>query len=426
MARPTNKLSALAVKSENRPGRHGDGGGLYLQVGPTGAKSWVYMWRRDNKRTAMGLGSYPAVSLADAREKATNCRRIVAAGGNPLAESRKGAEQEEEAEQEKKVRTFGDVADELLAAMETGWKNAKHRDQWYMTLSRRRDDDGNLVKDGYCLDLINMDVDLIGTDDVLKVLQPIWLTKAETASRLRGRIERVFAYAKTRHWRTGENPALWRGHLSNLLQKRKKLQRGHHPAMPYADVPAFMVRLRDRPAISARALEFTIITVARSGETYSARWPEIDFEHAIWTIPPERMKGEREHRVPLVKRALDILRELHKKRLFDDGLIFPGQKLGAPLSSNAMDALLQERMKPPQFTVHGFRSSFRDWAGDLTFHQREVVEAALAHKVGDETEQAYRRSDALAKRRRLMEDWAGYLDGKTAKVLTFAPEAIPA
>ncbi|RWA60678.1 MAG: DUF4102 domain-containing protein [Mesorhizobium sp.] len=395
MTRSLNKLSDRKVKTESKPGRHADGGGLYLEIKPSGSRAWLFMWKLDGKRTAMGLGSYPAVSLANARDKATDCRRIVAAGRNPLEESRKEA-----------VPTFGEAADKLLASMGKAWKNAKHRDQWYYTLSRRRDDADNLKKDGYCLGLIDKSVDQITTDDVLSVLTPIWSEKAETASRLRGRIENVLAYAKARRWRQGENPALWRGHLSTLLPKRQKLQRGRHAAMPYTDVPAFMALLRDRSATSARALEFTILTASRSGEVYQARWPEIDLDKGIWTVPAERMKAGREHRVPLSKRAVILLHELYEVRLFDDGFVFPGQKLGEPLSSNAMDALLQERMKLPQFTVHGFRSCFKDWATDETSHQREIIEAALAHVVGDHAEQAYRRTDALAKRRRLMDDWA--------------------
>jgi len=406
MTRSLNKLSDRKVKTESKPGRHADGGGLYLEIKPSGSRAWLFMWKLDGKRTAMGLGSYPAVSLANARDKAIDCRRIVAAGRNPLEESRKEA-----------VPTFGEVADKLLASMGKAWKNDKHRDQWHYTLSRRRDEDGKLTNEGYCLALIGKPVDQITTDDVLSVLAPIWTEKAETASRLRGRMERVFASAKTRGWRQGENPALWRGHLSTLLPKRQKLQRGRHAAMPYADVPAFIARLRDRPATSARALEFSILTASRSGEVYQARWPEIDLDKGIWTVPAERMKAGREHRVPLSKRAMIMLRELYEVRLLDDGFVFPGQKVGEPLSSNAMDALLQERMKLPQFTVHGFRSCFKDWATDETNHQREIIEAALAHVVGDHAEQAYRRTDALAKRRRLMDDWADYCCKGKSKVV---------
>jgi integrase len=412
MTRSLNKLFDRMAKTEKRPGRHADGGGLYLEIKPSGSRAWLFMWKAGGKRTAMGLGAYPAVSLAGARDKAIDCRRIVAAGGDPLVESRTEA-----------VPTFGEVADRLLASKEKSWKNAKHRDQWYYTLSRRRDEDGKLTKEGYCLALIGKSVDLITTEDVLSVLTPIWTVKAETASRLRGRIEEVLAYAKARRWRQGENPALWRGHLSTLLPRRQKLQRGGHAAMPHADVPAFVVQLQNRPATSARALEFLILTAARSGEVYGARWPEIDLDKEIWTVPAERMKSGRAHRVPLSKRAKVILCELHDVRLFDDGFVFPGQKLGTPLSTNAMDALLQERMGFRKFTVHGFRSSFKDWATDETLHQREIIEAALAHVVGDSAERAYRRTDALEKRRRLMADWASYLDGRASNVVSFNPRS---
>lgn len=415
MTRNLNKLSDRKVKTERKPGRHSDGGGLYLEIKTSGSRAWLFMWKAGGKRTAMGLGAYPAVSLAAARDKATDYRRIVAAGGNPLVESKTEA-----------VPTFGEVADILLGSMGKAWRNAKHRDQWYYTLSRRRDADGKLKKEGYCLDLIGKSVDHITTKDVLSVLSPIWAEKAETASRLRGRIENVLACAKARGWFQGENPALWRGHLSTMLPKRQKLQRGRHAAMPYSDVPTFMVSLRSRPAISARALEFTILTAARSGEVYGARWPEIDLDKAVWTVSAARMKAGREHRVPLSTRAVEILRELHAVRLSDDGFVFPGQKIAEPLSSNAMDALLQERMKLPQFTVHGFRSAFKDWAADETHHQREVIEAALAHVVGDGAERAYRRTDALEKRRRLMDDWVSYLGGSASNVVAFNPRSATA
>ncbi|RWM06069.1 MAG: DUF4102 domain-containing protein [Mesorhizobium sp.] len=415
MTRVLNKLSDRKVKTENRPGRHADGGGLYLEIKPSGSRAWLFMWKVSGKRTAMGLGAYPAVSLAGARDKATDYRRIVVAGGNPLLESKTEA-----------VPTFGEVADKLLGSKKQEWRNAKHRDQWYYTLSRRRDDEGDLIKEGYCLDLIGKPVDQITTEDVHSVLSPIWTDRAETASRLRGRIEHVLAYAKTRGWFIGENPALWRGHLSTLLPKRKKLQRGRHAAMPYPDVPAFTVGLQNRTAMSARALEFTILTGARSGEVYGARWPEIDLDKEVWTVSANRMKAGREHRVPLSGRAVEILRELYAVRMSDDGFVFPGQKIAEPLSSNAMDALLQERMKLPQYTVHGFRSSFKDWATDETHHQREIIEAALAHVIGDEAERAYRRTDALEKRRRLMADWASYLDGSASNVVAFTSRSATA
>lgn len=398
MARASKKLSAVTVKNLSRPGRHADGDGLYLSIAPGGSKSWVFLWMKDKRRREMGLGAYPAVSLADARSKLEECRRTVAAGGDPL-ELRDAA----------KPMTFGDCADRFLESMESGWSNEKHAAQWRNTLSRKRDEAGELVKDGYCLSIIDKPVADLTTEHVLKVLTPIWGARAETASRLRGRIERVLDYARVNGWRTGENPALWRGHLKNALPSRKKLQRGHHAALEYKEVPAFIAQLRGLEATSARALEFLILNASRSGEVMLATWQEIDFDEAVWTIPAVRMKAAVVHRVPLAPRALEILRAAKEFSMSD--YIFPGQKPGRPLSAMAF-TMLMRRMKFDAYTPHGFRSSFRDWVGDETTFPREIAEAALAHRVGDETERAYRRSDALARRRRLMEAWASYCAGE--------------
>lgn len=302
MARTLHKLTDAKVKSDNlKPKRHGDGGGLYLNVSPTGTKSWVYMWIREGKRHEMGLGAYPAVTLAAARKKAESSRSIVANGGNPIAEKAKEAEP-----------TFGECADKYLASMETSWRNGKHRAQWRMTL-----------KD-YCQPIRSKRVSEIATNDVLKVLQPIWSEKPETASRLRGRIERVLDYARAKGWRNGENPALWRGHLKNILPPRQKLTRGHHAAMPYRELPAFISRLRGAEAMAARALEFLILTAARSGEVYGAKWTEFDLETGIWTIPAERMKAGKEHRVPLSAQALALVKKLNEIRASD--FVFPGHR----------------------------------------------------------------------------------------------------
>ena len=285
MTRPINKLSDVAVKATAKPGRRSDGGGLYLSVGPTGGKSWTFVWTRDGKKREMGLGAYPAVSLSKARQIASDCRVVVAEGGDPIAERNKDAEP-----------TFAEATRLFLADNKAGWRNDKHKAQWDMTLG-----------DAYCSHLQPMQVSAIGTEDVLKVLKPIWLSKAETASRLRGRIERVLSFAKVKGWRSGENPAAWRGHLDALLPKRQKLQRGHHAAMPYSDVPGFVERLRGAEALAARALEFLILTAGRSGEVLGTTWDEIDFEQAVWTVPAVRMKAGKEHRVPLSKPALAIV-----------------------------------------------------------------------------------------------------------------------
>ncbi|MCV3734996.1 integrase arm-type DNA-binding domain-containing protein [Rhizobium sp. TRM96647] len=381
MARTLNKLTDVFIKSPRlKAGRHSDGGGLYLNVTPNGAKSWLFMWTRDGKRREMGAGAYPEVALSKARTRAAEYREAVADGRDPIAERAREAEP-----------TFADCVDRFLESMEQQWRNEKHRAQWRTTLTT------------YCVPLASKKVSDIGTEDVLKALKPIWTTKSETASRLRGRIERVLDFAKVKGWRSGENPALWRGHLKSILPARQKLTRGHHAAMEFDSVPAFVAKLRKSEAMAARALEFLILTAARSGEVLGAVWDEIDLEAKIWTVPKERMKAGREHRVPLPQAAVDILTPLHEVRT--GALVFPGQKKDRPLSGMAM-AMLMRRLKFDAYTVHGFRSAFRDWAGDRTTFPREVAEAALAHAVGDATEQAYRRSDALAKRRKLMEAWA--------------------
>ena len=293
--------------------------------------------------------------------------------------------------------TFGEAADSLIEAKGSEWRNDKHKAQWTMTLTK------------YCASIRSKRVDEIDTEAVLGILQPIWASKPETASRLRGRIEAVLDAAKAQGHRSGENPAAWRGHLSHLLPKRQKLSRGHHAAMAYADVPAFVGQLRERDAIAAMAMEFCILTATRSGETLGARWSEIDMPAKVWTVPADRMKAAREHRIPLSDRAMAILERLFEARTGD--LVFPGQRAGKPLSGMAMQMVLR-RMKIEDATVHGFRSAFRDWAGNETHFAREVAEAALAHVVGDKAEQAYRRGDALEKRRALMSAWATFCEPK--------------
>lgn len=347
----------------------------------TGTKSWVFIFTRI-KKVEMGLGAYPDVGLADARGKAATYRAEVAAGRDPRRLRDKAGEP-----------TFGECSEEMIASMEAGWRNAKHRAQWRSTLST------------YCSSIWTRPVSEVFVDDVLKILQPIWTTKAETASRLRGRIERVLDYATAKGWRQAPNPAVWRGSLRALLPPAGKLKRGHHKAMPYAAVPAFLVALREQVGISPRALEFLILTAARTGEVTGATWDEFDFDAALWTIPGSRMKAGVTHRVPLTDRALAIVQSMFQSRISD--YVFPGEREDRPLSNMAFTMLLR-RMGQGDITGHGFRSSFRDWAGDKTHHAREVAEAALAHKTGNDTEAAYRRSDALEKRRKLMEDWETY------------------
>jgi integrase len=391
------KLTARKVEAA-KTGRHGDGDGLYLVVAPSGARKWVYRFTWQGKVTEMGLGAADVVSLAEARRLRDDARKTLVSGENPIEARR------EALKARSRKPTFGEVADALIASKETEWRNAKHRAQWQMTLTE------------YAAPLRSKPVDEIDTEAVLSILKPIWLAKPETASRLRGRIEAVLDAAKAQGRRSGENPARWRGHLSHLLPKRPTLSRGHHAAMSYREVPAFVGKLRERDAIAALALEFCILTAARSGEVFGARWEEIDFDAKIWTVPPDRMKAARGHRVPLSGRAVEILEKLATAKT--GAYVFPGQRKGKPLSSMAMEMILR-RMKVEAATVHGFRSAFRDWAGNETHFPREVAEAALAHVVGDKAEQAYRRSDALEKRRKLMEAWALFCEPKAGRVISF-------
>jgi integrase len=325
------------------------------------------------------------------RDKAAEARRTLDEGVNPI-ESRKRLSQPTD------PKTFGHVATELMNGLEAGWRNAKHRQQWRNTLET------------YAKPLWNLPVADIRPDDVLAVLRPIWSVKEETASRVRGRIERVLDAAKARGMISDPwtNPARWKGNLSVLLPPRKeKGLRGHHAALPFDKIGAFMSRLRERPAVAARALELLILTAARTDEVRLVRWSEIDLDRAVWTVPASRMKMKREHRVPLSQAAVAVLRPLWIANADPDALVFPGQKPGRPMSNMAIEMLLR-RLAAKHCTVHGFRSTFRDWAGECTHYPREIAEAALAHAVGDETERAYRRGDALARRRDLMEAWANY------------------
>ncbi|MHB2210684.1 tyrosine-type recombinase/integrase [Methylobacterium sp. CM6257] len=398
MARTTNRLSARTVSTLKKPGRHADGGGLYLSISPDGSRRrWVYLfrWREPGQTGAgklreMGLGSASTVSLARARELATAARAHVANGVNPLAVR--------DVQPEKRMPTFSEMADEVVSALETGWKNPKHRDQWRMTLTR------------YCEPIASVPVDQVTTEQVLAILKPLWTKVPETASRLRGRIEKVLDAARAKGHRTAENPARWRGHLDHLLPRRQKLTRGHHKALPYHEVPAFIARLHQSRSVSALCLEFAILTAARSGEAMGALWSEVDLDRGVWTVPKERMKAGREHRVPLSDRAREILAGLREAGQGE--LVFPGNKPGRPLSTMALEMLL--RRMEVDATVHGFRSAFRDWAAEQTSAPREVAEAALAHTNKDKVEAAYFRTDLFEKRRALMSQWNEYCGGASA------------
>jgi integrase len=385
MPRRAAGLNARKVETLGRPGRHADGLGLYLVVKCSGKKSWSLLYTHSGRRREKGLGGYPAVSLAAARKLALKERERLALGEDPL--SRRIA-----------APRFGELADEYIKIHQSGWRNAKHRAQWAMTLSR------------YAAPLRDKRVNEIEVADIVNVLAPIWTTKPETASRLRGRLEAVLDAAKARGHRDGENPAAWRGNLKHLLPRRARLTRGHHAAMPYVQLPEFMADLASRTGTAARALEFIILTAARVGEAVGARWGEINLDSALWTVPAHRMKAGREHRVPLSPQAFTIIELMAAQRRSDgpEALLFPGHR-GDQALSGMSTAMLLRRMECGEVTTHGFRSSFRDWAAECTNFPREIAEAALAHRVGDAVERAYRRGDALEKRRELMSLCGSYL-----------------
>ncbi|MEO0546805.1 MAG: integrase arm-type DNA-binding domain-containing protein [Pseudomonadota bacterium] len=384
-------LKDSQCRAVEKPGRLADGDGLYLSVSKTGSKSWVFMFTRGGRRREMGLGSYgrgtAPVSLSLAREKADEARQILARGGDPLVDMKERAAL-------RGGQTFGKLADEFIGTKSKEWKNDKHRSQWAMTLRE------------YAKPLRPLPVSVIRTDDVFKCLEPIWTEKPETARRTRQRIEMVLDAAKARGMREGENPARLKGNLDFLLPKVSKLQRGHHAALPYDQVPALMNTLADVQGIAARALEFTILTAARTGEVISSKWSEFDLDASLWIVPALRTKSSREHRVPLSDSALAVLRHRREKALGE--YVFHGRLWKKPLSNMAMSKVLQG-LTEQHATVHGFRSSFRDWAGDRTTFARETIEECLSHVVGNQTELAYRRSDALEKRRVVMDSWAQFL-----------------
>jgi integrase len=411
--RPIGKLKALTVAREKRPGMYGDGGGLYLQVTGTGARSWIFKYwvpERDagtgelvrdpatgkvrGTTREMGLGSYHVVTLEEARNRALECRQLRERGLDPI-EARHDAKAQAALDQAKALK-FADAATAYIAAHRAGWKNDRHVAQWETTLST------------YAFPVFgDLSVQAIDTTLVMKCLEPIWSTKTETASRLRGRLESILDWARARGYRAGENPARWKGHLKHLLTEKGKVAKvAHHPAMPYGEVAAFLADLRGQEGIAARALEFLILTATRASETLKATWGELDLENAIWTIPPSRMKAGREHRIPLAPRAREILVALPR----DGDFAFPNSKQ-KPLSDRTVLTFLKRMRK--DVTTHGFRSSFRDWAAERTNFANEVVEMALAHTVGDKVQAAYRRGDLFDKRRKLMDAWGACCASKT-------------
>ena len=391
----TRPLTAMAVAKITRPGRYAVGNGVYLQITGEKGRSWLFRYEReyDGKRHGrhIGLGSCALISLAEARAKGLELRRLLVEGVDPLDHRRASRQQALMAAA--REMTFRECAERYIAAHETGWRNAVHRKQWRATL----------VADVFPM-IGELAVGSVDTTLVVKVLEAVWTSKPQTAWRLRGRIESILDWAKARGHREGENPARWRGHLDHLLPHPSRVARvKHHAALPPAEIPGFMRGLRGHEGIVARALEFTILTAARLGEVLGARWSEIAGD--IWTVPAMRMKGGREHRVPLSGPSVRLLEALPRTSDY----VFPGEHLGGRIPNNATWKLLR-RMGRPDITVHGFRSSFRDWAAETTAHPNHVVEMALAHAVGNAVGAAYRRGDLFEKRRRLMEDWAKFCD----------------
>jgi integrase len=398
MARKAKELSALEVSRIVKTGHHAVGGvaGLYLYVIDTGARSWVLRTMVGDKRRHMGLGSFPETPLAHAKEKARAAKEEIAQGIDPILQRHAAANRLRA--QQASEKTFEQAVQAYLESHGDSWKNPKHRAQWLSTLETYA-----FPQMGKLL------VQDIGQEQVLNTLEPIWKTKTETASRLRGRIENVLDWATARKYRTGENPARWKGHLDKLLPAPGKIQKvTHHRALPLTQMANFMADLRKREGSAARALEFTILCAARSGETRGATWSEIDLENSIWTIPAERMKSGKEHRVPISSPTIILLKAL--PRFIDNELVFPAPR-GGKLSDMALTAVMR-RMKVDA-VPHGFRSTFRDWAGEQTNYPRDLAEQALAHVLENKVEAAYRRGDALEKRRTMMEDWAKFCSPAT-------------
>ncbi|CAJ0869778.1 hypothetical protein AMST5_02168 [freshwater sediment metagenome] len=398
--RGIHKLSEKKVATLRKTkGRYADGAGLYLQVmNPPHNASWLFRYERDGKERWMGLGPLHTFDLKEARERARAIRQQLHDGKDPV-EAKREARAAEALEAAQTI-TFAEAAERYFEAHEKKWTNAKSRAQFLSTLK------------AYAYPIIGaLPVAKIDTGLVLRVIEPIWVEKTATADRVRGRIETVLGWAAIRGYRAGDNPARWKGHLSEALPASAEVRQGkHHPALPYAGIAPFMAELKKQEGVAARALEFTILTAARSGEALGARWDEIDLEARRWTVPASRMKAGREHRVPLSDQVVALLKGLHREE--GNPHLFVGAKKGASLSWAGMPKTLK-RMGRTDITVHGFRSTFRDWAAEKTHHENHVIEMALAHAVGSAVEKAYKRGDLYAKRAALMEDWARYCAGET-------------
>lgn len=389
-SRARNKLNVKQVEHLKKIGVHSDGGGLYLRIRRSG-RSWIFIGTVNRERFELGLGSALDVSLAQAREKAKEVRQLALAGHDPRVLRKKAREDNET------QISFGKFAQQYVADIESGFRNPKHRQQWRNTLKT------------YGKPIAKIPIAEVDTNDVLRCVRPIWGKKHETASRVRGRIEKVLDAAKAKGLRTGDNPARMGGHLEHLLPKRSKATVKHHAALPYAEIPAFMAALRKREGVAAKALEFAILTAARSGEVRGMTWGEVDLAAKLWTVPADRMKASEEHVVPLSDAAISVIQAVRDDGIEARDVVFPGPS-GSALSDMTLSAVLKRMGR--EVTVHGMRSSFRDWAGDTTNYPRDVVEMALAHAVGSATERAYRRGRALDKRRELMDAWASYCDSQ--------------
>ena len=392
----SNLLTAQFCRNIKDPGLYADGNGLFLSVSKTGSKSWLFRFRWQGKRPEIGLGSYADNTLADAREAMGDCRKLIRKGIDPRSRDRSG--------DESTALTFTECATQFIKGMRAEWSNSKHQAQWEATLKTYADPV-----------IGHLPVDQVDLEHLLSILTPIWQTKTETATRVRGRIERVLSWAIVKGYRQAPNPALWRGNLDMVLPKPGKVKKAtHYAALPYADMPVFWQELVGHKSLSAQALQLLILTTARTSEITAARWDEFDTDANVWTIPAARMKAKREHRVPLTQTAVDLLEAI--PRIDNSAFLFPGLRGNPHISNMAMLKFLKDDMRRPELTVHGFRSTFKDWAMETTTFPGDLSEAQLAHIIKNKAQAAYERGDKLERRRDMLKAWADYLR-RQAKVV---------